>query len=563
MKFIWSYLLVLAVMGMVVSVHAQEPKESEDLRSFIKAQQAKMEELSKVLEEQKLIIQAQSKLLEEQSATGKQLDSKPQDKSGVIDILLKQEGEKQEELIASPPSKSKNVKVEWGKDGRLNFKNEDGSLSSHFGIMMQYDSAFYNASDSTQDLLFSNNDLNQGSAFRRARIRSDGTAYEIMEWVFEMDFSRAADLRKNTINPGNTLPGLQEPLSNIMFNNMWVGFKNIPLLGTFRAGHIKEDLSYYSAGSGRTIPFMERPLVWDALEDPYLFSNGITLSRNYMDDMLYSWVGFFQTNTRTGAFNVSNTATLAFDARLCVMPIYDEDNNHWLNLGAAGSIRANPNEVGTTLPAVQTNVQPGVRAGSSFQVPNIIRTPTFYTQEGTQLFVLCGNYANGPFSFGAQYDAQIFNNSYVGGDITKPVNHLPGGAKPVGSLYFDGFSVEALCFLTRGDHRGTNKNNPMYVQVIPQNPLSYGHGALTGTGAWELGVRFDFVNTMIDVPDQPKPQGGYLSSTTLGLNWFLNANTTFMANYVYSSGYFGTDTERGAPGDGAFHAFGTRVMFIF
>ena len=68
---------------------------------------------------------------------------------------------------------------------------------------------------------------------------------------------------------------------------------------------------------------------------------------------------------------------------------------------------------------------------------------------------------------------------------------------------------------------------------------------------------------MIDVPDQPKPQGGYLSSTTLGLNWFLNANTTFMANYVYSSGYFGTDTERGAPGDGAFHAFGTRVMFIF
>ena len=122
---------------------------------------------------------------------------------------------------------------------------------------------------------------------------------------------------------------------------------------------------------------MERPLVWDALEDPYLFSNGITLSRNYMDDMLYSWVGFFQTNTRTGAFNVSNTATLAFDARLCVMPIYDEDNNHWLNLGAAGSIRANPNEVGTTLPAVQTNVQPGVRAGSSFQVPNIIRTPTF------------------------------------------------------------------------------------------------------------------------------------------------------------------------------------------
>jgi phosphate-selective porin OprO/OprP len=430
--------------------------------------------------------------------------------------------------------------------------------------MMQYDSAFYNADDSTQDLLRNNNDLNQGSAFRRARLRSDGTAYEIMEWVFEVDFSRAADLRKNTINPGNELPGLQEPLSNISFHNLFVGFKNIPFLGTIRAGHIKEDLSYYSAGSGRTIPFMERPSVWDAIEDPYLFSNGITVSRNYLDDKLYSWLGFFQTNTRTGAFNVSNTATLAFDARLCVMPFYDEDNNHWLNLGAAGSVRANPNEINTTIPAVQVNIQPQVRGGSSFQVPNIINTQPFYTLEGTQLFVLCANYANGPFSFGAQYDAQMFQNSFVDGNVNKPVNGLPDGAKPVGDLYFDGFSVEALCFLTHGDHRGTNKNNPMYVQVIPQNPVSYGNG-VRGIGAWELGVKFDFVQALIDVPDEVKPKdkrGGYLSSTTIGLNWFLNANTTFMANYVYNSGFFGTDPAK-APSDGAFHAFGTRVMFIF
>jgi hypothetical protein len=35
-----------------------------------------------------------------------------------------------------------------------------------------------------------------------------------------------------------------------------------------------------------------------------------------------------------------------------------------------------------------------------------------------------------------------------------------------------------------------------------------------------------------------------------------------MANYVYNSGFFGTDPAK-APSDGAFHAFGTRVMFIF
>ena len=569
-KFGKFFLLVVLGLGITVPVFGQETqKANEDLQAFIKAQQAKMEELSKVLEEQKIIIQAQSKLLEEQSsATAKQLEGKPQDKAGALDMLLKQEGEKYEELGSAPSSKSKNVKVEWGKDGRLNFKTEDGSLSSHLGIIMAYDSAFYNTGDSTQELLRGGNDLNQGSAFRLARLRSDGTAYEIMEWVFELDFSRAADLRKNTINPGNSL-GQQEPLSNVSFYNMYVGFKNIPLLGTIRAGHIKEDFSHYSASSLKNIPFMERPSVWDAIEDPYLFSNGITASRNYLDDKLYSWVGLFQTNTRTGAFNASNTATLAFDARLCVMPFYDEDNNHWLNLSAAGSVRANPNLIFTDIPAVAVNVQPQVRAGSSFQVPNIIYTQPFYTLEGTELFVLNANYANGPFSFGAQYDAQIFSNAVVGGNPYKNVNGLPDGAKPVGDLYFDGFSVEALCFLTRGDYRGTYKNNPRYAQVKPQNPLSYGQGALTGTGAWEVGVKFDFVKSMIDVPDETKPRGGYLSSTTLGLNWYINNNTTFMANYVYNSGYFGTNSLYNsffnpiAPDNGAFHAFGTRMMFAF
>jgi hypothetical protein len=234
-------------------------------------------------------------------------------------------------------------------------------------------------------------------------------------------------------------------------------------------------------------------------------------------------------------------------------------------VGATGSIRGNPNELGTSLPVGQVTVQPQVRAGSSNQVPNLINTSAIYTTAGTQLYTLCLNYANGPFSLGAQYDAQMFNNSFIGGLPGSPANpNAPDSVKPVGNLYFDGFSVEALCFLTHGDHRGTNKNNPMYVQVIPQNPVSYGNG-VRGIGAWELGVKFDFVQALIDVPDEVKPKdkrGGYLSSTTIGLNWFLNANTTFMANYVYNSGFFGTDPAK-APSDGAFHAFGTRVMFIF
>ena len=79
-----------------------------------------------------------------------------------------------------------------------------------------------------------------------------------------------------------------------VFNNVFVGMHDIPFFGTIRVGHIKEELSFYSASSGRNIPFMERPSVWDAIEDPYLFSNGITISNTYLEDHVYSWVGLFQ-----------------------------------------------------------------------------------------------------------------------------------------------------------------------------------------------------------------------------------------------------------------------------
>jgi phosphate-selective porin len=187
----------------------------------------------------------------------------------------------------------------------------------------------------------------------------------------------------------------------------------LPVFGNVRVGHIKEDLSFYNASSGRNIPFMERPNVWDAIEDPYIFDNGIMMSRTYLDDLLYVSLGLFMTNTRTGAFTVSPGAPLAFDVRVCYMPIYNEEDQHWMNIGATGSVRANPYERGTELPVGQTTVAPLVRAGISSQVPNIINTRPFYTREGTQLYTLCYNHSWGPFSMGAQYDGQFFNQIVV------------------------------------------------------------------------------------------------------------------------------------------------------
>ena len=82
---------------------------------------------------------------------------------------------------------------------------------------------------------------------------------------------------------------------------------------------------------------------------------------------------------------------------------------------------------------------------------------------------------------------------------------------------------------------------------------------MRGKGAWEAGIKYDFVKSQFQVPDDPNSVGGYLGSTTLGLNWYLNPSALVMANYIYTTGVFGPE----GPGGAAFHSFGTRVQFSF
>ena len=122
----------------------------------------------------------------------------------------------------------------WGKEGRLTFESEDKAFKARIGGLFQMNFGFYSIDPYAQNLL-PDSGLQQGSEFRRARLRSDGNFCTYMEWVFEMDFSRASDNRRDI---------LTAPDPNVTFNNVFVGMHDIPLLGTLRVGHIKEELSF-------------------------------------------------------------------------------------------------------------------------------------------------------------------------------------------------------------------------------------------------------------------------------------------------------------------------------
>jgi len=72
---------------------------------------------------------------------------------------------------------------------------------------------------------------------RRLNVYSSGVFYEDWEFKFEIDFSDVRVVRDN-----------------------WIGRRNIPIIGRFRAGHMKEPFSMETQTSAMNLTFMEKAL---------------------------------------------------------------------------------------------------------------------------------------------------------------------------------------------------------------------------------------------------------------------------------------------------------------
>jgi phosphate-selective porin OprO/OprP len=568
---------LLTVPALLLGVCGLAPaQENGDLRALIEMQGKQLQEQAKALEQQSKQIQLLQQRLEASPKppdTAAPVDSgavpPPLDDAAVRKIIadylddadkVKTEKKQKEEEDYKEVGQDTTFKSMW-RNGFF-AETADKAFTFHFGGRVDYDNGAYDVPHYVQNAVGKEpNDLEQGSNFRRLSLRADGTMWAQMDWMFDVDFSRSSDLRKFSTTP--------VPSVNVL--NDWIGWHDLPFLDIVRVGHQKEFFSFASATSAYFLPFMERPAIQDAFEDNYLYDNGITTSRTYFHDHLYTWLGLFQTNTRSSGFDVQTTAKLALDARVCVMPIYCEAEQQWMNIGIAVSERANPNNPANGLPFNRITVRPQVRTGSAFQVPNLIDTTNYYTTDGTQVISVCYNQAWGPLAIGAQYEGTYNGNSYVGG-LPNANGTLAKGVTPLGNVYFDGCHFEALYFLTRGDHHRIVANNPGFARVRPVENfyLVRRHdeeGAGCGLGAWEIGIAYDHVNAENAVLTQ-QDDGGRLDSITLGLNWYLNPNARIQWNYVFTSGFFGGAADAagnhfGPLVDGSFQSLGMRFHYDF
>lgn len=347
--------------------------------------------------------------------------------------------------------------------------------------------------------------------FRRARLVGRGEAFDFMEYAIGFDFA---------------LPGRPS------FLDVFVGVKDLPHVGTIRAGHFLEPLSLERVTLNRYHTFLELAIA-DAFTP--VRNTGVCAFNTIGSDRRGTWaLGAFASNSDNYGDQFTDVGGAAVTARTTFLPYYDEasEGRYYLHVGAGYSCRTATNNTLTLM------AFPEARAGAPGpnNIPPFVNTGAI-SADGSQIANAEVCWTAGPLSVQAEY-------FYV------PVDQIGGP-----SLAFHGGYAYASFFLT-GEHRTYNKDLGIHDRISPRRnflPFRQCDGPTSsGWGAWEVAARFSF----IDLTDK-NITGGVENNFALSLNWYLNPYTRVKAEYIFC------DLDRPPVGDSNAHIFGLRLDFDF
>ncbi|MFM8538156.1 MAG: OprO/OprP family phosphate-selective porin [Planctomycetaceae bacterium] len=404
------------------------------------------------------------------------------------------------------PSAERLSTIERGLDtlvGAAEKKTRDEARKPSFRVtgQMQADQVYFGQGPVSRAAV---GDLQDGAQFRRLRIGARGTAFEVFEYSFGVDFA---------------LANVPSYLDN------YIEWKRLPWVQNVRAGHYFEPFSLERVTQNRNNTFMERSLV-----DTFAPARnmGIMAYGTLFEDRTTWAIGTFRTNSdNTG--NDSFDSGQALTLRGTWLPWWDEvtDGRQYLHLGGAYSYRdAFQNQVrfrntpeirkqqpatvfGPIGPPSPSNYQNGVPSPFA---PIFVDTGTIKDVDHFQLFDPEFALILGPLSLQSEYAFAAVHRS----------------GRP--DLFFNGYMAQLSYFLT-GEHRPYDRSQGIHGRLEPFEDFfrvrTRSQGIQTGLGAWEVAARFS--NIVLNDKDI---QGNNLTDFTVGLNWYLNPYTRWKFNYV-------------------------------
>ncbi len=372
-----------------------------------------------------------------------------------------------------------------------NFQTDDKNFGLKFGGRVDLH-FIWNTQDKSTENAFGHFD--DAVNFRRVRIYVAGHIYKNAIFKIQLDFE----------------DGIAD------FKDVYLGLKNILGGGTVRAGQFKIPFSLEELTSSKYISFVER-----AAPNVFAFSrqSGLMYHNTFgEEDRIWFGVSVFRTVDAFG--DVTDDGSYGAAARLTGLPIYEDGGRTLLHVGVAIGYQNPVDDV------LRFRQRPETSIG-----PRLVDTGTFSAEDDVRV-VAEAALVLGSFSAQAEY-FHVFVNSNATGDPD-----------------FWGGYVYLTYFLT-GEHRKYKKSAGAFSRV---SPAANFHDGGDGSGAWEVGVRYSYV----DLNDEGI-NGGELGSLTAGVTWYVNPNMKLMINYTWGN----VDDIPGLSGDTSAHIVTLRFLIDF
>jgi phosphate-selective porin OprO and OprP len=344
--------------------------------------------------------------------------------------------------------------------------------------------------------------IENGADFRRARLSAKGSVNPITNYFFQMDFAF---------------------FGRPTFTDVWVEWTDIPLLGNVRAGQWKQPFSLEVVSSFRYTTFMERSLLFQ----PFTPFRHIAIGfYDHSEDLSTTWAAsLMRTGQDQYGGSISTNGGNGFAGRITHLPYWDDCSNgrgYW-HIGGAYYLNSPPRDTVRfrTIPEIFVGENGAGPVGTSGQaVPGALNGTPFFVDtlpipgvEAVHTFGLESLTVFGPFSLQAEAMAAVVDQQ----------------ANPTATL--GGFYAQAGWFLT-GEHRPYDRVAGAIDRVKPFEDFFWvgtDGGRCFGTGAWEVAARLSY----LDVTDA-NINGGEITDVTGGVNWYMNAYTKAVFNYVHS-----------------------------
>lgn len=344
--------------------------------------------------------------------------------------------------------------------------------------------------------------IQDGADFRRARMSAKGSVTDTVNYFMQMDFAF---------------------IGRPTFTDVWVEQTALPVLGNFRVGQWKQPFSLEVVSSFRYTTFMERSLLFQPFTPFRHLGAGFY---NHSDDLSMTWAasGFRSGQDQFGG-SISTNGGWGTAERVTWLPYFDEpaEGRYYLHLGTGHFFSAPPNDRVTfrSIPELFIGENaPGVIGTSGQAVPGGINGTPFFANTGS-LNVSSYNvlgaeklWVHGPLSWQTEAMCNFVNANGPGNPI------------------FYGFYSQIGWFLT-GEHRPYDRLAGAIDRVKPFEDFfrvrGQGDRTFTGKGAWELANRVSYLNL-----NSAGVRGGTIVDYTAGVNWFWNAYTKLVFNYVLS-----------------------------